>query len=147
MSDTTTPADPSALTTYVVTLSAVEIRQKEVEIRAACPEEAARLVESREDGGDLRVVFVETGTEGYAVNGRCEACSAWLLEGRDEGRTVDEDGVMLCTPCCKGAEEDGESEPLPVDDPDATQVIPPPLLLDELDGTGPEATAPAGGEE
>lgn len=68
---------------------------------------------------------------GWEVLGRCEACDVALLSDRDEGRAVDDDGIRLCTPCCTKAAAE------PVDDPEATVVLPPSLLLDELDGTGP----------
>lgn len=68
--------------------------------------------------------------DGWEVLGACEACNAPLLEDRDEGVPFGED-VTLCVPCAAKAAAEIDAE--------ATQVIDPPgLLLDELDGTGPE---------
>lgn len=90
------------LCSYTVTLRAVI--ERDVDVRAASPEEAARLASERRDGLGpvaLRAEWVHDAEEdeGFDVLGRCEVCEAWLLEGRDEGQSVDDDGVMLCTPC------------------------------------------------
>lgn len=70
--------------------------------------------------------------DGWEVEGFCESCESVLLDERT-GWVSDGD-VTICSTCA-------EKYRAP-DDPDATQVIEPPgLLLDELDGTGPEATA------
>lgn len=88
---------------------------KEVAVEADSPEEAVKRVASSGlmvTQAVMRAESVELESYSFNVVGQCEACSVVLLDGRDSGRTVDEDGVMLCTPCCAKAEEDGESEPL-----------------------------------
>lgn len=110
------PETPAALTRYVVTMRAVVYRS--LTIVAASPEEAVRLSEERESDVPAMTPAFKTeavdedqeGGDGWHVVGYCEACGVALLDGRDEGRSVDEDGVMLCTPCVAKAVEAAREE-------------------------------------
>lgn len=136
------PKETGSLSDYVVTMRAVVTRS--VRIAAANPEEAVKLVDARRDGipaviPRFKVDAVDEdrdGGDGWSVVGGCESCGAFLLDGRDEGFTVDdEEGVTLCTRCYgDGPSEEIDDEPEPVDDPDQTQVIAPPFLVDGLEG-------------
>ena len=92
--------------------------RKTVKVRAASPEAAFRLAEADRagirDGYPIhwRADYVtDVGQEeDFAVWGHCEECGVVLLEGRDQGKSVDEDGTQLCTPCCKQAVEDSGAD-------------------------------------
>lgn len=110
------PESKGPLTDYAVHMSGRVSRV--VRVLASSPEAAVRMAKADVAAGpaESRALSAEsvedvTEEEDFEVFGACEVCSVPLLEGRDEGRAVDDDGTRLCGPCCDGAEGEADLTP------------------------------------
>lgn len=99
-----TKPDPNAVA-YLVTLRAPP-RTVDVRMRAVSPEAAVFSATQACPGLTPETVEDVGEEEEFEVVGRCESCLIALIVGRDEGRSVDEDGTLLCVKCCQEAEKE-----------------------------------------